>query len=657
MRLSFLLFLFSVTGLFAGENCGFHTLLQSPGPSSPIEYRAQQFDVLEYDLDIHIPELNKKMASGENNISVLWNEIDSGSRFYFHARGIYPLSVKYEDSELQFDSVYSENDYYYSVAMPEGVSAGDTVLYSIAFEGVLTSEGGDFDWGGVHYQDNVDMLYALGVGFKNSYVSATHHWMPCYDHPSDKAKFKASFKVPDSVRVASVGLLVSEDADGGNKIYRWEMNSESATYLLTFAASGMMEVIDYEFEGLPVNIFYYDVPGLREQSEYAYMYLDDMIRIFRDRFINYPFEKVGYVNTKLGAMEHQTLISMPNGVVSGAFYTKDSTNTTIAHELSHQWFGNLVSPLDFRHAWLNESFATFCESLWLEDFHNSREVYIDNQSKKLANYINQIVPVEGKLPLYDFSRDGNSSNYPQTIYQKGAVVLGMLRYEMGDTSFFGALKEYLQTYAFSNVTTGQLREILEKHHGENLDLFFDNYIYRSGFPELDIQINHLTPELTGQGLVGSIKIEQIQEEIFEGHPLHFNFVYEDEESEIKVNLIERTTEIEFDNPINFESFEVNKGPGLVSLCKIINLELITSVDENSSSPLIITPNPASGYFRIYNLKSPAEITIMNLYGEIVKTGNIQKESSQIEINFLPAGSYIVIVRSESGQKVLKLIKN
>jgi len=168
-------------------------------------------------------------------------------------------------------------------------------------------------------------------------------------------------------------------------------------------------------------------------------------------------------------------------------FQKDSNNLTAAHELAHQWFGNSATALDYRDAWLSESWATLAEALWQEHLGGYKS-YINEQNSKLDLYMKNIVKLEGVLPIYDFPRAYPASNYPTTIYYKGSIILGMLRYKIGDTLFDRAMTGFLKKYKYSNLNTATLQTFFEQITQTKLGQFFDQWIYGPGWPKLRVSL-------------------------------------------------------------------------------------------------------------------------------------------------------------------------
>jgi aminopeptidase N len=470
--------------------------------STPTKFIQQDFDVLSYYPKIHFVDIPNKKINAENTITFVWLMRTDTSKFYFHLRGLSIDSVFYNNKLVPYNKVGDTTSatYHFEITPPK-LDLADTVQVRIVYHGSMTNEGGVQAWGGVHYQDTT--LFALGVGFLNNYVCTTEHWMPCYDHPSDKALFQADFYAPEGYTVISngIGSLVSKN--NGISLWRYSLNEPVATYLLTFVIGNFEKLT---FTGANIPIIVYANSQDTTASNYAFKKTPEMLNYFTEIYGNYPFESLGYVLTKLGSMESQTMINFFKPLVFATYSQKDSMNLTAAHEMSHQWLGNSVTPLDFRDTWLNESFATYSESLWKEHVLGFQS-YLLEQENKMTKYFKNIVPLEGIIPLYDYPRTSATSNYPTTIYYKGALVLGMLRFKLGDSVFFSTLKSYLNTYQYQNSSTELLKSFFEEHSSQNLTQFFDQWVYKAGWPKIDITLN--VDELpNNKTILHSVLIEQ-----------------------------------------------------------------------------------------------------------------------------------------------------
>ncbi|MBX3043601.1 MAG: T9SS type A sorting domain-containing protein [Candidatus Kapabacteria bacterium] len=555
------------------------TVFSEQQPPDPLEYREMPFVVLHYDVYLDLNRYTSRQVEGVCTITVARNRTIEGDKFIFHLERLNINSITSNGIDLDFEANGQAGSrlFHYTVGYPDEVS--DTVDFVIEYSGVMTAENaGTMSWGGVHYEEAV--LYALGVGFRAPYVSTTRHWMPCFDHPQNKATYRGTFKVPDNFKVASNGYLAEvRDTDEGAKEFVWEHNYPAATYLLTFAAGPYVLIENNDYK-VPIQIF--SLPIDSTDSEFAYSEVTAMNDCYESLFGDYPFEKIGYTNVRKGAMEHQTMVSMPRSIIVRLSVNKDSNNEIAAHELSHMWFGNLVTPLDFRHAWMNESFATYCESLWLR-CRNGQQAYLLNQKGKADEYLKLISKEEGVFPLYDFPRDLPSSNYPMTIYEKGAVILGMLDWQLEQEGlkFEELITQYLQIFAYGNAQTNDVFRVIEYETDMNWDWFADQWIYRGGWPIFDIITFSDMPTIVSD----EIEIRQVQEgELFINVPLEITYYLNDGSklSEV-VNISDPVTKHRIlpENPSLVDSIKINEGNIVAGIYELRDFKSYVSVNEGN----------------------------------------------------------------------------
>lgn len=514
----------------------------------------------------------------------------------------------------------------------------------VKYKGQMNAENG-YNWGGVHYKDST--LYAMGVGFNASYVSTTRHWLACYDHPQDKATFDLIFVCDTDDIVVSVGELNSFLQEGDKRYYNWKTDIETATYLVTFAC-GPLDVTQFASE--PISQSVYHLHNEKDKVENIFYRVPEIVSYYSDMFGGYTFEKADYIISDKGAMEHQTLINYGRPLLNSMHSTNDTISRTIAHEMAHQWFGNKVTCASFSDAWLNESFATFCESLWIEEIGGEEQYWADVRSKS-DRYLKQIANQEKVIPLYDFPRDSPSSNYPATIYQKGAVVLSLLRFQVGGEIFFSALNKYLNKHAYSNATTEDLKMMLESESKMDLDFFFDQWIYGLGWPV--VQYNILQ-----EGDDVYLEYNQIQDQIWQTFtkvPFEVSFNYNNGGAGKDFHeLTQKIDKIYLGKDIDVNSIKFNDG----QFYSMVNFVNITNVKPARDSGFIVFPNPASIDFIIDSEnKTMAKVTILDAIGNVVYEDTLDKGAIKISASDYANGLYLVIFETSSGKFIDKLIIN
>lgn len=390
-----------------------------------------------------------------------------------HAKGLIIDSVFVNNTRASVEWLDTSSGAYNVTGYGNAI-ADSTFRVKTYYHGTATTEGGASPWGGV--QNDGKMMYAMGVGFHASYISCTRHWLPCYDLPDDKLDtvyLGLGYERPDNVVSNGVGIYAWNESHSNREGTIFKVSHPIATYLLTFAMGPFVYASSADKKFPPRYIACY-----QEDSVKAQLLLDTKItpalNYFESIFAPYPFETVGYVVAPTGSMEHQTMITLIRQAL-------DTTSTTAIHELAHMWWGDWVTCKDFNDPWLNEGFATFCESLFLEQF-KGRASYI---SKQKSNISGAIASGSG-VPLYGTPMStGTSSNYPYAVlYQKGAAVVGMLRYFLGDSLFFPAVRYYGAQHAYANATSFDLQKDFETSTKQDLNWFFKKWVFGKGYPTI-----------------------------------------------------------------------------------------------------------------------------------------------------------------------------
>ncbi|MFP4370426.1 MAG: M1 family aminopeptidase [Candidatus Kapaibacterium sp.] len=612
-------------------------------PSGPFENVPQNFDVLSYSAEIELPDIPEPYIKGRNTITLTWNPQADDHHFYFHLHSLSVDSVKYKDSLILFSREESETDFYYSVELDDE----DSSVIDIYYHGIMTVEDNAAAWGGVH-SDN-GMVYALGVGFLNDYVSATRHWLPCYDHPSDKALFEAVFTVSPPNTVASNGLMIDSAESDGKKLLHWKQESECSTYLLTFAAGPLFRTDYTQPGGVPIHVYHLE----HDNIDPVLSSLPQQVEIMESYFTPYPLEKVGYVITNVGSMEHQGLISFSRSLLNNPAAGKE----TALHELSHMWFGDHVSPMDFRDAWLNEGFAVFCESLDA-DYNSGRTEYLNSVNKSINNYLSNISQSEGVFPLYDFKASGSPTNYPQTIYQKGAGVMALLREKLGDGDFFKALNNYLIKYAEANTSSELFKEELEKQYGMQLDDFFNSWVYGRGWPELALSFEGYTVEgFVDVHYVNKMRVRQVQPKSYGGYnyvPVALYFNQSDTTLPFIMTSIDTT--FHFGDYIMFNNIK-NATREFPLFYKITTINKPVSAKEEIALKVKLYPQPAKDKLILESGLNQGlySLQIVNTAGKILLKKSLAGNKFEIDCSNFPAGNYLLILEKDVSRIVRKFV--
>jgi aminopeptidase N len=319
------------------------------------------------------------------------------------------------------------------------------------------------------------------------------HWFPCHDKPHLKMTFELSVSVPRGWFALSNGELVKRDDKRTAKTwrYQWKMPEPLPSYLVTLVAGEFSEISGGQVDGVPVTFF---VPKGREaDGKRSFRRTAEMIEHFGNLVgVPYPWNKYAQIVVSdfiFGGMENTTATTMYEHLLLDQRAAIDITSDDlIAHELAHQWFGDYVTCRDWSHGWLNEGFATFFEHIDLEHKLGKDEYFYALRGDLEAyfgeangRYRRPIVCQDYEAPIDVFDRH---------LYQKGGLVLHMLRTMLGDDVFWKSVRAYLTKHARSIVETRDLMRALEEVSGRGLEQFFEQWVYRAGHPELEVKIEH-----------------------------------------------------------------------------------------------------------------------------------------------------------------------
>jgi aminopeptidase N len=302
-------------------------------------------------------------------------------------------------------------------------------------------------------------------------------WFPCYDVPSDKATAKMHITVPGNMVVASNGDLLAVTANPDTtKTFTWEENYPISTYLISIAASNYATFSDVYVSGdETMEVLYYAYPEHLALAQEDFSVTVPMLEFYADVFGEYPFldEKYGMaVIPGSTSMEHQTCTSLAERLITGT-HRYDSI---VAHELAHQWWGDLVTLTDWADIWLNEGFATYSDALWFEHLYGS-----EGLESRMARF-KDICFTSHDGPDHAIYDPPSGHLFCEIIYEKAAWVVHMLRFVVGEDNFWKILKDYAQEFAFSNASTEDFRSVCERISGHELGWFFDQWIYGAGYP-------------------------------------------------------------------------------------------------------------------------------------------------------------------------------
>ncbi len=323
------------------------------------------------------------------------------------------------------------------------------------------------------------------------------HWIPCHDKPHVKMTSEIKVRVPNGFVALSNGELVASQTPAGKKPweYHFRLDKPHPSYLLTLVAGNFTIIEDRDAvlgKGQSVPVRYYVPPARKKDTARSFGETPRMIELFsRLTGVPFPWQRYSQIVVSdfiFGGMENTTATTMYEHVLLDERAALDVTsNDLVAHELAHQWFGDFVTCRDWSHAWLNEGFATFLEHVERED-RIGRDEYDYGVASDNDTYLHE-ASVRYSRPIVCRDYVEPIDLFDRHLYEKGGLVLHMLRRELGDETFWSGVRDYLSSHAYGVVETNDLQRALEKVSGRSLERFFDSWVYRPGHPELKVKVS------------------------------------------------------------------------------------------------------------------------------------------------------------------------
>jgi len=345
-------------------------------------------------------------------------------------------------------------------------------------------------------------------------------WFPTIDAPNQKTTQEIYITVPNKYVTLSNGELVNQTKIGANRTDYWKLDQKHAPYLF-FLGVGEFEIIKDTYKNIPVN--YYVEKEYAPYAKQIFGNTPEMMQFFSEKLgVEFPWNKYSQIVVRdyvSGAMENTTAVVHGEQAYQkpGQLIDENKHENTIAHELFHHWFGNLVTSESWSNLTLNESFANYSEYLWLEYKYGK-------EAAAMHLYDNNLLYLNGQetdKKLVRFNYDDKEDLFDLVSYNKGGAILHMLRNYVGDEAFFTALKAYLTEYKYQSAEVHQLRLIFEKITGKDLNWFFNQWYYGANHPTISVSYDYNLIRKTVTVNIYQQQIEKFQFpltiDIFEGN--------------------------------------------------------------------------------------------------------------------------------------------
>ncbi len=390
-----------------------------------------------------------------------------------------------------------------------------------------------------------------------------HFWLPCYDFPNDMATSEVIATVPDKYVLVSNGKLfsVKENKRERTKTFRWREDKPHTSYHIMLAA-GRYAILKDHVGRLPVE--YYVYPQDTADARECFKETPRMIAFFDDKIgFKYPWEKYAQIilsDFMYGGMENASATTLLDysAVYDSRERMDNPTTSLIAHELAHQWWGDVVTCKDWRHLWLNESFASYFDLLYHEYSLGRDEFDYRVLGSQQAGI--RVDSTLGRKPIVSVG------SYIENVYPRGAAVLHMLRFVLGDQLFWRAMNHYITKYQFQPVETNDLKNAIEEATGQNLYWFFDEWVYKAGHPVFAVSYRWSD---SAKAVFLTVKQEQTLDSLTAVFhtPVEIEVTYPEGKSTQRVTILSKDTTFVLPSPRKPQLVIFDKGGWLIKELK------------------------------------------------------------------------------------------
>jgi aminopeptidase N len=366
-----------------------------------------------------------------------------------------------------------------TVHLPTPLAPHARTSVTLAYESVHPKKG-------AYFVDRKHVVWTQGE------MIDTRYWIPTYDEPNDRTTWEMYIRTAKGERALSNGKLEGSRTVGNEIEWHWRLLKPASTYLMT-AATGNYTVLQDKWRDVPVG--YWTYPDSVKAAWRGFGATPRAVGIFSAKTgVKYPWVKYDQIVAPdyiFGGMENVTATTQADDGILHPAWAEPQANADglVAHELGHQWYGDLLTTESWADAWLNEGFATFMEQTYREVAHGKNEGAIDRlgaQQQTIAADARARRPLvwsRWKVDPLELFLSGH-------IYPRGASVLQMLRHQLGDSLFWTAMHQYTTKHSYGDVTSADLRDAFEAATGRDFHRFFDQWVYGAGVPQFRVAYSY-----------------------------------------------------------------------------------------------------------------------------------------------------------------------
>ena len=582
------LFIFYFTN-FSMSQCA--TLCRPFDPVSIPKEHNVDFKHLKLTVDF-VPEKKLVIGSVIHSFSILRDRVDS---IFLDGPGINVKTASIDDTPIRYKTT-EEGFYFYP---NKSLTWGGKHELKINYE--ATPKKGIYFIG---WNDSTGtsqkQIWTQGQAFDNRY------WIPCFDLANDKVITEVIVNFDSNYKVLSNGRKINQKIQSNGKTtWHYTMSHPHATYLIMLGIGKYESLETKSKSGVPLQSWYY--PNYKNRVESTYKFNTEIFNFLEDEIgIPYPWESYAQIPVQdfmYGAMENTTATIFGDFFQVDPISYNDANYVSInAHELAHQWFGDLVTARTTTDLWLQESFATYYNQLAEKKcFGEDHYAWVNRQA------CNSALATTDKKPLA-------FSNIPTTlVYQKGSQVLAMLRYTIGDSAYRNGIKKYLSNHAYGNVDSEDLLTTFHDETGFTLDWFWEQWIYNGGEPNYHVDFEELESKGELYTQINTTQKATSNSNRFFKMPILFEIYYKDGTKISRQEWVEQEHHsFKFNNPkgkkIDFILFD----PG----SSILKNVTFNKTFEQLSSQALKASNLIDRYDAILALKSYPINQKINLFKDV-----------------------------------------
>ena len=474
----------------------FFTLLcSSIFSQTPDNYKSERekiFDLVHTKLKVDFNFFDKTM-NGEAWVTLKPHYYDA-NKVVLDANTMIISEVKLNEKNLNF----TYNDFDLEIVLPKTYTKNQEFTLYIKY---LSQPEKVKDRGSKAITDAKGLYFINTDGFDKNKTAqiwtqgetqANSAWFPTIDAPNQKMTQEIEITVPNKYVTLSNGALINQIKKGKNRTDHWKLDKKHAPYL-AFIGVGEFEIIKDNYKNIPVD--YYVEKEYAPYAKEIFGLTPEMIGFFETKLgVEFPWNKYSQIVVRdyvSGAMENTTAVVHGEQAYQkpGQLIDNNIQENTIAHEIFHHWFGNLVTSESWSNLALNESFANYSEYLWREYKYGkvNAEMHLFDQVEAYKN-----AQDAKNKSLVRFTYDDREDLFDLVSYNKGGAILHMLRKVVGDKAFFEGLKQYLTKYQYQSAEVHQLRLVFEELTGKDLNWFFNQWFYGAGHPDIQVSYDYNT---------------------------------------------------------------------------------------------------------------------------------------------------------------------